>query len=61
MPRRSLKNRNVRKLIRLGSNSTAVTLPIEILDELDWRKGQKVVVKKKGKTIVIADWPVKKK
>jgi len=31
------------------------------LDELDWRKGQKVVVKKKGKTIVISDWPAQAK
>jgi len=37
------------------------TLPLEIIDELKWRIGQKVVVKKQGKSIVISDWPIEKK
>jgi len=61
MARRRLKNKNTRKLLRLGNRSVAATLPLEIIDELKWRIGQKVVIKKRGKTIVIADWPVKKK
>ena len=56
MARRKLQNRNVRKLIRLGKRSTAVTLPIEVLRELKWNQKQKVVVKKRGKSVMISDW-----
>lgn len=56
MARRKLQNRNVRKLIRLGKRSTAVTLPIEVLRELKWKQKQKVVVKKRGKSVMISDW-----
>lgn len=57
MARRQLENRDVRKLFRVGRGHTmAVTLPIELVRELQWREKQKVVVKKRGDTIVIADW-----
>lgn len=55
MPRRKLADRDVRKIIKLGY-SYVVTLPIEIVDALNWREKQKVVVKKKGKSVVITDW-----
>jgi antitoxin component of MazEF toxin-antitoxin module len=55
MTRRKFENRNVRKIFKSGS-SYAVTIPLEIADALKIRKGQKVVVKKKGKEIVIRDW-----
>lgn len=48
---------NIRKLLRLGKTSLAVTLPKDILDSLGWKEKQKVVVERKGKTIVIRDWP----
>ena len=35
---------------------SGVTLPREALDELKWRKGQKLVLKKRGKGILISDW-----
>jgi len=53
--RRKLKNNKIRKIYSHG-NSLGVTIPREILDELKWRKGQKVVVKKRGKGILISDW-----
>lgn len=57
MARRSLAERNVRKLNKVGRGRTmAVTLPIELVRELGWREKQKVVVKKKGQTLVIEDW-----
>jgi len=56
MPRRKLANKNVRKLARMGSRSIGLTLPIEILRQLKWREKQKVVVKKRGKGILITDW-----
>jgi Ni/Co efflux regulator RcnB len=53
--RRKLKDRNIRKIYSLG-NSLGLTLPREIISELKWRKGQKLVVKKRGKGILISDW-----
>jgi len=59
MARRKLKNKNIRKIARIGNRSLGVTLPIEILRELGWRLKQKVVIKRRGKTITIKDWPVR--
>ena len=53
--RRKLGDRSTRKISKIG-NSYAVTIPIEIARELKIRKGQKVVVKKRGNEIVITDW-----
>lgn len=58
MSRRKLEDKNIRKLFRTGSKSLGVTLPIEIVRELKWRGKQKVVVTKRGKAIIIKDWPV---
>ncbi len=55
MPRPKLKNKNTRKLIRIGG-SVYVSLPKEIITALNWRNTQKVVVKKAGNTITIKDW-----
>ena len=46
----------MRKLVKLGGQSLAVTLPIEIIRELGWKEKQKVVVKVERKKIIIADW-----
>ena len=54
--RRKLKDKNIRKLSRIGDKSIGLTLPIEIVRELKWREKQKVVVKKRGKGILITDW-----
>lgn len=56
MPRRKNEESNVRKLVKLGGQSLAVTLPIEIMRELGWKEKQKVVVKVERKKIIIADW-----
>ncbi len=53
---RKLENQSIRKLTKVGKQSIAVTLPIEIVRELKWREKQKVVVKKYGSKIVIEDW-----
>ncbi len=55
MNRKTSQN-SVRKLMRLGKTSLAITLPKEILVQLGWRESQKVVAKKRGQTIVISDW-----
>lgn len=56
MSRRKLKNKNIRKLSRIGDKSIGLTLPIEIVRKLKWREKQKVVVKLRGKRIIIEDW-----
>lgn len=56
MPTRKLEDKNIRKLTKVGRQSIAVTLPIEIVREFGWREKQKVIVKKSGKRIVIEDW-----
>jgi antitoxin component of MazEF toxin-antitoxin module len=55
MSRRRLEDKNIRKLTSAG-RSTAVTLPIEFIRKLKWRKKQKVVMKLRGKKIIIEDW-----
>jgi antitoxin component of MazEF toxin-antitoxin module len=52
---RKLEDKNIRKILKSG-DSYAVTIPIEMLDKLKWREKQKVVVKIKGKSIIIKDW-----
>lgn len=53
--RSKIKNHNIRKIYGHG-NSLGITLPREILNELKWKKGQKLVVKKRGKAILVSDW-----
>jgi len=57
MARQKLQNRNIRKLTRTGSGrSVSVTLPIEYVRDLNWKDRQKVVVTKRGSSLVIKDW-----
>jgi bifunctional DNA-binding transcriptional regulator/antitoxin component of YhaV-PrlF toxin-antitoxin module len=53
--RRKINNRNIRSLIKKDS-SYMVTLPVEMVRDLGWRKGQKVEFRKKGKELIIKDW-----
>jgi hypothetical protein len=46
----------VRKLTRVGASSYYVTIPLDYIRELKWREHQKVVVKKRGKKLIIEDW-----
>lgn len=57
MARQRVERRNVRKLTRTGGNkSISVTLPIKYVRQLGWQDKQKVVVKKRGKKLIIEDW-----
>ena len=57
MARRKLEDRNIRKLSKNGI-TYFVTLPIEGIRDLGWKKFQKLVVEidKKKKRIVVKDW-----
>ncbi|MCH7515227.1 MAG: AbrB/MazE/SpoVT family DNA-binding domain-containing protein [Bacteroidetes bacterium] len=57
MGRRTIENRNIRNLQKTAGGSTyIVSLPIEIIRELKWRRKQKLVVKRYGDGILIKDW-----
>ena len=56
MARRNIEDRNTRKLLKNSGGSIQVTLPIELVRELKWRNKQKVVITKKGSTLIIKDW-----
>jgi hypothetical protein len=51
----------VRKIQHQANGSTTVAIPPEMFRDLKWRDKQKVVVKKRGDTIVITDWKPQKK
>ncbi|MDD5291045.1 MAG: AbrB/MazE/SpoVT family DNA-binding domain-containing protein [Patescibacteria group bacterium] len=55
MARRRLNQKEIRKITKNG-NSYSVSIPIEVLKELKWREKQKVIVKKKGRNLIISDW-----
>ena len=53
---RKLENQNVRKLTKVGRQSIAVTLPIEIVRELRWKEKQRVRVTRIKGGLVIRDY-----
>lgn len=54
------KNENLRKIQQSGKRgSYHLTLPVRIIRELKWRERQKVIVKRRGKRIIIEDWKKK--
>jgi bifunctional DNA-binding transcriptional regulator/antitoxin component of YhaV-PrlF toxin-antitoxin module len=61
MPRRKIKEKNIRKITKVGKKSYAVTLPIDIIRKWRWKEKQKVELKinEKKKTIIISDWEPK--
>ncbi|MDO8461140.1 MAG: hypothetical protein Q7S38_01715 [bacterium] len=56
MANRSLREKNVRKITKVGGKSFSITLPIEIIKKLGWREKQKVTVNLRGKKVVTEDW-----
>lgn len=51
-----LKDKNVRKITKVGKTSLAVTLPKELTAALGWREKQRVSVKKIKGGLVIRDF-----
>lgn len=58
MTRRLIQEENVRNILKVR-RSYYVSLPIQVIREFKWKEGQKVVVEKRGKEIVIKDWPIR--
>jgi len=53
---RKTSEKNIRQLTRLGKTSLSITIPRDLVVELGWRENQKLIVKKRGKGILIEDW-----
>lgn len=50
------KDKAIRKITKTGIYTYYVTIPREYIEELGWRKKQKVKVSKEGDKIIIEDW-----
>lgn len=55
-----LKDKNTRKLLKIGKTSLAVTLPKEMTDSFGWREKQRVTVKRVKGGLMIRDYRSKK-
>jgi len=51
-----MERKYVRKVTRVGKRSLSVVIPSEIVDELKIRERQKLVIRRKGKKIIVEDW-----
>lgn len=51
------KKGKVRKVLEIGGNSLGVTIPVEFVRKLKWRKNKKVLVELKEDEIVVKSWP----
>jgi hypothetical protein len=54
MARPDNDNTGIRKLSLAGSKSYTVSIPIEIIRQLKWQKGQTLVVRRIAKNVVIS-------
>jgi bifunctional DNA-binding transcriptional regulator/antitoxin component of YhaV-PrlF toxin-antitoxin module len=50
-----LKDKNIRKITRIGKTSLAVTIPIEIVRALGWREKQRVKIRRIKGGFVVRD------
>ncbi|MCA9308963.1 AbrB/MazE/SpoVT family DNA-binding domain-containing protein [Candidatus Saccharibacteria bacterium] len=47
---------SIRNITKNSTGTYQVSLPIDEERKLGWKEGQKVVIKKRGETLVIVDW-----
>jgi antitoxin component of MazEF toxin-antitoxin module len=48
---------NIRKIQVVGGSKTyTVSIPLDMIKALRWKKGQKVVFEKEGKKLIVKDW-----
>jgi antitoxin component of MazEF toxin-antitoxin module len=50
------KTEPVRKITKTGNYTYYVTIPKSLIAELGWQERQKVVVERKGASLVVRDW-----
>jgi hypothetical protein len=59
MGRKTVEDKNVRKLAKVGGGVTyAITLPIDAIRKFGWREGQKIEIEvdEKNETLILRDW-----
>lgn len=56
MGARRAGEQQIRNLTQNRTGTYSISLPIELIRQLNWQQGQKLTVSKKGKTLVIEDW-----
>jgi hypothetical protein len=56
MGARKSNEQHVRNLTQNSTGTFSLSLPISVVRDLGWRRGQKVVVSLKGGKLVVADW-----
>ncbi len=56
MGARRAGEQQVRNLTVNRTGTYSISLPIELVRALKWQQGQKLIVSKRGKTLVIEDW-----
>lgn len=55
----TIEQRHIRRLTQNSSGTSSVSIPVEYIRKLGWRKGQKVKLAYRGKQLVIADYKPK--
>jgi hypothetical protein len=56
MGARKAGEQQIRNLTQNRTGTYSVSLPIELVRSLKWQQGQKLIVSKNGKNLVIKDW-----
>jgi antitoxin component of MazEF toxin-antitoxin module len=53
MPRPNNDQTSVRKLNMVGNKSYAVSLPISLIRQLNWKKGDSLIVRRQASSVLI--------
>lgn len=56
MGARKVSEQQIRNLTTNSTGTYSISLPLQLIHDLGWRRGQRLVVTKQGKKIVIQDW-----
>jgi hypothetical protein len=56
MGARKAGEQNIRNITQNKTGTYQISLPIALVRELKWQQGQKVLVSRRGTTLLIEDW-----
>jgi phosphate uptake regulator len=56
MGTRSVGEQRVRTLQKTNTGTYTVSLPIQLVRDLRWQDGQKVIIRRSGKKLIVEDW-----
>jgi len=56
MGTRKSGEQNIRSITQNRTGTYQISLPIQLIRELNWQQRQKVVVSKRGDKLIIRDW-----